>query len=286
MVSHCRRTGTAVFWGVYDPRMRFRGHSPGRILAVRVLGILSVVAGATVGGLPTRHADAAQVATILRASQPETVAGVPLIPITASQLGECQKFASQLKRRVPCPGLLPDPIPASSPSDQSCLGVMGEDACGQAVIEVSRSLFLLSQSNFKVPPGYVGVSFQQYNGTVVPETSIAGGPLGHFVFMAGTDLPYDFRIKPRKGAPPVPAYCSPVTTSQTLRVHGAVAKLYQCSDSSSSQGGFELIMGHDLLVWNDSGITCEVSFHGHSQANFDLDIAVANATTLVSPKRR
>jgi hypothetical protein len=44
-------------------------------------------------------------------------------------------------------------------------------------------------------------------------------------------------------------------------------------------------MGHDLLVWNDSGIACEVSLHGHSQVNVDLDIAVADATYLISPRR-
>ena len=42
----------------------------------------------------------------------------------------------------------------------------------------------------------------------------------------------------------------------------------------------------DLLVWNDSGITCEVSFHGHSQVNIELDIAVADATELAFPPKR
>ena len=44
-------------------------------------------------------------------------------------------------------------------------------------------------------------------------------------------------------------------------------------------------MGHDLLEWNDAGITSEVSFHGHSQVNLDLDVAVAGATVLISPTR-
>ena len=34
------------------------------------------------------------------------------------------------------------------------------------------------------------------------------------------------------------------------------------------------------------GITCEVSFHGHSRVNIELDIAVADATELVSPTRQ
>jgi hypothetical protein len=46
-----------------------------------------------------------------------------------------------------------------------------------------------------------------------------------------------------------------------------------------------LLTGHDLLVWNDAGITSEVSFHGHSQVNVDLDIAEADATILVAPPK-
>jgi hypothetical protein len=139
------------------------------------------------------------------------------------------------------------------------------------VIQVSNT-FLLSQSNFQVPPGYVGVTFEQYSGAVVPEPSVNGGPLGHFVFTAG-------------GSPQVPAYCSPMQVANTVRVHGVAARLYQCSDSSTGPGELQLIMGHDLLVWDDAGITTEVSFHGHSQVNVDLDIAVANATSLISPSR-
>jgi hypothetical protein len=36
-------------------------------------------------------------------------------------------------------------------------------------------------------------------------------------------------------------------------------------------------------VWDDGGITTEVSFHGHSHMNVDLDMAVADSTELVSP---
>jgi hypothetical protein len=201
----------------------------------------------------------------------EVVDGIPLIPITPAQRSNCVKFANQLKKRAPCPGLLPKPIPVSStPSAASCLGTLGETACGPAVIQVT-TIFLLSQSNFQVPPGYGGVTFEQSSGAVVPESSVSGGPLGHFVFTAG--------------GPQIPTYCSPMQVANTLRVHGVAATLYQCSDSSAGPGELQLIMGHDLLVWNDAGITTEVSFHGHSQVNVDLDIAVANATSLASPSK-
>jgi len=164
-------------------------------------------------------------------------------------------------------------------------GAIGEGSCGPAGIELSGNVFELSQSNFQVPRGYVGVSIGTYNGSV-PETSIAGGPLGHFTFIAGTDLPLYLRQVRAKNAPPVPAYCLPLKSPRAIRIHGALAKLYECADSSDGRGGLELYMGHDLLVWNDSGITCEVSFHGHSQVNINLDVAEANATVLVVPRKR
>ena len=218
------------------------------------------------------------------------VDGVPLIPTSKKQRGECRTFADHLKRPVPCPGLLPDPIPVS-PTTAATLcpgdyGAFGEGSCGPAGIEVNRNLFEISQSNFQVPPGYVGVSFEQNNGAVVPDTSISGGPLGHFVFMSGTDMRQVMTNGRAKGVAPVPPYCLPLDLSSLIRVHGHLAKLYQCGNASNSLTQIQIVEGHTLLVWNDGGITCEVSFHGHSQVNVDLDVAVANATVLVSPRER
>ena len=42
------------------------------------------------------------------------------------------------------------------------VGAIGETSCGPAGIQSEGNLFLLSQANFQVPPGYVGVSFEQY----------------------------------------------------------------------------------------------------------------------------
>ena len=149
----------------------------------------------------------------------------------------------------------------------------------------TRGIFLLNQSNFQVPHGYLGVTFEQNNGAIVPETSVSGGPLGHFVFMTGTGLQSYLRQESGEGLPPVPAYCSAMKLDETVLIHGAIGTFYTCSDSSDAPG-LKLVMGHDLLVWNESGLTCEVSFHGHSQVNVDLDIAVADATQLVSPTKR
>lgn len=208
----------------------------------------------------------------------EVVDGVPLVPTTKAQRAECQEFANHLKKPAPCPGLLPDPLPIP-PTSTACFGQVGalsEISCGPAGIQVTGrgrgALFFLSQSNFQVPASYVGVTFEQYNGAVVPDTSINGGPLGHFVFTAG-------------GSRLLPSYCSRMPVAKTIRAHGAVAMLYQCSDASTGPGVLELLKGHDLLVWDDAGITTEVSFHGHSQVNVDLDIAMAKATVLVAPQQ-
>ena len=261
----------------YDLQMAIRHRVSGLVAA----GVMAA------SWIPTRPANAVGLAMTQRAPKAEIVDGVPLTPVTAYQRSQCQKFASRLRRPMPCPGLLPVPIPVPPAySGPPCLGVLGETACGRAAIQVSRSLLLLSQSNFTVPPGYVGVTFQQYNGAVVPMQSISGGPLGHFVFMAGTTMPAAVGNGSRRGASPVPAYCAPQMTSTPLRVNGATAKLYQCSDSGGGPDVFQLIMGHQLLVWNQAGITCEVSFHGISQVNVDLDVAVADATTMVTARRR
>jgi hypothetical protein len=218
------------------------------------------------------------------------VDGVPLIPPSKEQRESCRTFADNLKRPAPCPGLLPDPIPVS-PTTAATLcpgdyGAFGEGSCGPAAIEVNGNLFELSQSNFQVPPGYVGVSLEQNNGAVVPDTSISGGPLGHFVFMSGTEMEKAMTNGGAKGAALVPPYCLPLERFSRIRVHGHLAKLYQCGDAKNSLTQTQLVEGHTLLVWNDGGIMCEVSFHGHSQVNVDLDVAVADATVLVSAGRR
>ena len=218
------------------------------------------------------------------------VDGVPLIPTSKEQRNECRTFADNLKRPVPCPGLLPDPIPVS-PTTAATLcpyeyGAFGESSCGPAAIEVNRNLFLISQSNFQVPPGYAGVSYEQNNGSEVPETSIAGGALGHFVFMSGTDMRRVMTNVRGKSVAPVPSYCLPLDLSSAIRVHGHRAQLYQCGSASHPLTEIQIVEGHTLLVWNGDGITSEVSFHGHSQVNVDLDVAVANATVLVAPRRR
>ncbi len=41
------------------------------------------------------------------------------------------------------------------------------------------------------------------------------------------------------------------------------------------------VEGHDLLQWKQDGMVNQVSFHGHSQVNLDLDLAVAQSVKLI-----
>jgi hypothetical protein len=60
--------------------------------------------------------------------------------------------------------------------------------------------------------------------------------------------------------------------------------MYQCANSAGTRS-IELDLGHELLVWTQDGVTCEVSLHGHSEVNQALDMAIAQATRMVLPKR-
>jgi hypothetical protein len=77
-------------------------------------------------------------------------------------------------------------------------------------------------------------------------------------------------------------YCSSVASPIPIVVHGVVAHMYQCAEDSNGSS-VALDQGHDLLVWKQLGLTCEVGLHGHSQVNQALDIVIARATFMVLP---
>ncbi|HXQ59294.1 MAG TPA: hypothetical protein VN799_04325 [Acidimicrobiales bacterium] len=197
-----------------------------------------------------------------------TVDGVTLVHVTAGQRGRCQTAADQLGFAVPCPTLVPDPI-ALSESAASCAGADLE--CGRPSIGITRPYFIWNQYNFQVPATYVGVP---------DETSVLGGPLGHFIIYAGSNL--NTRRMPGP-AQAVPSYCAAVKQAHKTEVHGSVATLYTCADSSNGTS-VELDVGHELLVWKQSGVTCEVSLHGHSRTNELLDFLIAEETVMIAPR--
>lgn len=122
--------------------------------------------------------------------------------------------------------------------------------------------------SFQVPPGYVGVP---------EETTLGGEALGHFVIYAGKNL----NLSRTGKASFIPVYCRQI---RRLRVHGVTARMYQCANSDNGKS-VELVVGHELLVWKQYGVICEVSLHGHSQVNQHLDLVIANATKFVFPAK-
>jgi hypothetical protein len=129
--------------------------------------------------------------------------------------------------------------------------------------------FSWNQYSFQVPAGYVGVP---------GETAVDGTPLGHFIIYSARHL--DVSRVAHSSPQTVPSYCT--ATSQTPNIHGAPARMYECSESSNGSS-VELDLGHELLVWTQAGVTCEVSIHGHSRVNQQLDIAIAQSTSMISP---
>jgi hypothetical protein len=213
----------------------------------------------------------------------EQVDGVPLVPAPKEQLAKCGQLARQLRRGVPCPGLVPDPIATTS---ASALGfcATSRGTCGPAQVWVYARSLTMSQMNFQVPSGYVGVSLDTNNG-MVPETASNGGPLGHFVFETGTALVGEYKPDSDRAAASLPSYCLPISEKPVLRIHGSTATYFQCADSSSDRNAIEIVAGHDLLQWRQAGLLVQVSFHGHSQVNLDLDLAVARSVRLIRPNR-
>jgi hypothetical protein len=207
------------------------------------------------------------------------VDGVPLIPLTRSQRAECQRYANEARRPVMCPGVLLMPIPVSDTSPQAqCLAVsIGEDACGPAGYQIDSKELLINQSNFQVPTTYVGVPML---------ASVTGGPLGHFVFLEGPRVTFIEGSGPRPKQVSVPSTCKVVPLGKALRIHGSVATFYQCANGPLTYNEPALYLGHDLLTWRERGLEIQVSFHGHSRVNLDLDTAVANSTVVVSTKSR
>jgi hypothetical protein len=238
-----------------------------RLLAVASLMILT----SAVAAFGSEARAAAQSRNELNGAEHATsVDGVPLIPSTPGERSQCQKIANATHAPVPCPGLIPDPIPTSQ-SSANCLG--GEQVtCGSPEIENTLPFFSWNQMSFQVPPRYVGVP---------GETTLDGEPLGHFVVYSGKNL----NLSRTRTASPLPVYCARTAQNRTLRVHGVMARMYECSNRSNGKS-VELDVGHELLIWTQNGITCEVSLHGHSQVNQDLDVVIANATRMLLPVKR
>ncbi len=194
--------------------------------------------------------------------------GVPLTPITAGQWRECQQAADATHAPVPCPTLLPVPMPGSL-SSLNCANP-SLPICGRPSIGASGTYFLVNQYSFEVPDGYIGY---------VPG-------IGHFVVMSARH--FNARADPALRPTPIPGYCALVPQLPPLVVHRSIASMYECGQDPGPSAPIadqymETVSGHEMVEWRQAGVTCEVSFHGHATVNQDLAVAVAQSTHMVIP---
>ncbi len=232
-----------------------------------IIGLSALLASACSTSSTTLPPTGASSTSSTTTVQPITIGDVPLVAISTSQRKMCREAANQGNTPVPCPELVPEPMPGST---YACMP--GASDCGISQIQEADGNFVWTQSDFRVPSDYVGVP--------APVPGYTGPPLGHFVVYAARHLNLSRLDGP---AQPVPSYCTAVEGYAALKIHGSAATPYECSDTWN-QSSIEIDVGHELLVWQQSGVTCEVSLHGHSLLNQELDVAIARATTLVRPK--
>jgi len=128
------------------------------------------------------------------------IGGVPLQPVTAGDWHECQQVADSPRAPVPCPTLLPVPMPGTR-TTVDC-GALGGMVCGRPLLSASGGYFLLDQFGFVVPADYVG--------------QLPGG--GHVVVMSARR--FDARSDPALPPTPIPGYCAPVPQVPPLVVPG------------------------------------------------------------------
>jgi len=193
---------------------------------------------------------------------------VPLNPITVKEWQECQKVADATHAPVPCPTLLPVPIPGSLTA-LNCAN-SNLPTCGRPFIGASGTYFLVDQYSFEVPDGYIGFE----------------PGIGHFVIMSARH--FNARADPALRPTPIPGYCALVPHLPPLVVHRSNASMYECGQDPGPSAPIadqymETVSGHEMVKWRQAGVTCEVSFHGHVTVNQDLAVAIAQSTQMVFP---
>jgi hypothetical protein len=122
-------------------------------------------------------------------------------------------------------------------------------------------VFFLEFSGFDVPPGYVGVD---------------GKATGHLIVEA----------HPQVDSPPKP--CVGGTRLGEVAVGLWTAAEFTCPNDSvivqpEARHGEGAHAGHLLFEWNENGIDCIASAHGHTAVNPELLPQVVTSVTLISP---
>ena len=195
--------------------------------------------------------------------------GVPLNPITAR---EWQRMPEGCRHDT-CTRPVPDVVARPDARVAVCIRIVQIRTCQLADARSSvhpGTYFLVDQYSFEVPDGYIGY--------------LSG--VGHFVVMGA--MRFNARLDTNLPATPIPGYCSSSSMNAPIVIHGIPASMYECGQDPGpslpiADQYIETVSGHELVEWRQDGVTCEVSFHGHSTVNQDLAVAVAQSTHMVFP---
>jgi hypothetical protein len=190
-------------------------------------------------------------------STPSQVGGITFVSPSPQMLKFCQIGANQLRRPVPCPGLLPaHPLFRDT---ELCTGrdqQLGGPGC-------FRDGAFLIQEVFRGPASYSGI----------PDSDGAPSNVGHLNVWStpeGTIHAAGLGCEDRG------------RTVGTAEVDGLPAVWLSCpEDVDPPQDS-----GHIVIRWSDAGFVYAVSVHTDNPVNRTLALAIAQSVVLVQPESR
>ena len=190
------------------------------------------------------------------------VDGVYLVPVGADVLRRCQLAANMLKIAVPCPAMLPVPLPGG-PSAQCDAEPFGGRRC------TFNGQFFLAQRGFPVPPGQRGLLGSVGNlTTALVITALRGPrPFDPARNLYGADACSHLR---RFGSPKL-------VLSDGVAVPGG---LFECKGHADN---FSELRGSDILMWSERGVAVGIASFGHVPLSRHLLLALAGHLPLVPP---
>lgn len=174
---------------------------------------------------------------------------------------QCLRAANRLGFRVPCPTLLPNPGPGSTPprcGDPTSFGIYTGPPCVYA-----GAFFVLDQAGFAVPPGY--------------PTNAFGGPRLMLVAFRPRDARRGFEVRYQLACPDG----EPLGTTSVLPQNGAQplpATFVRCPILMPPP-----LAQHVILQWRQDAILYEVAVQSDTPANRRLLEAIASSVQIIGP---
>ncbi len=165
-----------------------------------------------------------------------------------------------LKYSVPCPGLIPVPVPNGGGPECD----IGPPLLPPPCVPLPQHVFVLDYY-FGVMANYVGVPGPTPSGHLVIEAE----PL--YPAIHGGVWPI------HGGVWPIPSpFCLSSKAITTVKVRGAIGTVVDCPQSSENYNG-----GHVMLPWVRHGVKYSVSLHAWTTLNQRLDYLIAEHISYV-----